>query len=602
LVTAPLERIEIENAMTEPDNEPTLGIKDYIAAASRRRKSILGAVSLSLIATLLLAVLLPPYWEAGGTILIEQQEVPQDLVRTTISSYADQRIQVISQRVMTTQNLLDVIRRYDLYPDRRQKETREALVGRMRKDIAFRMISADVVDPRSGVPRQATIAFRVAYTSRSPDKAVKVANELTTLYLNENVTDRARLAQDASGFLQDEGDNLSKLIAQLEAKLAAFKSQHVDGLPDLTAVNLQLLDRTQEELREAQSRLMSLDQQRVYLQSQLLQIKPNSMMMSDDGQRIMSPTDRLKALKSQLASATALYAPTYPDIARLKREISGLEASEGAQPATNDLLRDLETARGELGAARERYAPNHPDVRRLERRVASLEAAIAAEPASAGAASAPAGHAPPDNPAYIQLQAQLSAANNDKAALEDQIRKLHVRADEYQHKITVSPEVEKEYRALSRDYENAQLKYREVRSKQMEAQFAQNLEADRKGERFTLIEPPLPPEKPVSPNRPVILVLGLVLSLGLGAGVAALREKLDVTIRGRYDVTQLLEAPPMVLVPRITTNGELKAARRRLQFATGATAAACMALVVATHLFYKPLDVLWFEAMRRFGM
>jgi succinoglycan biosynthesis transport protein ExoP len=601
----------MNDTLVEAADEPSMSLKDYLAAISRRRKAITSTMAVCLIGTLLLVILLPPYWESGGTILIEQQEVPQDLVRTTISSYADQRIQVISQRVMTTQNLLDVIRRYDLYPEMRKRESRETLLARMREDISFRMISADVVDPRSGVPRQATIAFRVAYKSRSPEQAVKVANELTTLYLNENVTDRARLAQDASGFLSDEGDRLSKVIADLEAKLAAFKSRHVDGLPDLTAVNLQLLDRTEQELRDEQTRLMSLDQQRVYLEAQLAQLKPNSMLMGDDGQRIMSSADRLKALRTQLASAQALYAPTHPDIARLKREIAGLETSEGVQPATNDLLRDLETARGELGQARQRYAPNHPDVQRLERRVASLEAAIAAEPATAltaeanvaaGKTAAPPAHAPPDNPAYIQIQAQLSSSNNDKAALEEKIKILRARAADYQHKITVSPEVEQEYRGLTRDYENAQLKYREVRSKQMEAQFAQNLEADRKGERFTLIEPPLPPEKPVSPNRLVILILGILLTFGASAGIAALLEKLDETIRGRRDVARLLDAPPLVLVPRIVTDREIRTGRRRVQLATGATAAACVALVIATHLLYRPLDVLWFEAMRRFGM
>ena len=112
--------------------------------------------------------------------------MPQELVRSTVTSYADERVQVISKRVMTTETLLNIIRRYDLYPKDRAKETREALLGRMRKDIGLKMISADVIDPRSGRPTSATIAFEVSYISRSPDLAAKVANELTTLYLNEN--------------------------------------------------------------------------------------------------------------------------------------------------------------------------------------------------------------------------------------------------------------------------------------------------------------------------------------------------------------------------------------------------------------------------------
>ena len=76
----------------------------------------------------------------------------------------------------------------------------------------------------------------------------------------------------------------------------------------------------------------------------------------------------------------------------------------------------------------------------------------------------------------------------------------------------MSPQVEQQYRELTRDYDNTRLKYQEIRSKQSEAKTAQNLEADRKGERFTLIDPPLPPEEPISPNRKLIFMAGFILS------------------------------------------------------------------------------------------
>ncbi len=595
--------------MNQPEENPRPKLRDYVAVLVRRRKAIRITAAACIVTTLALTFLLPAYYQSTGTILIQQQEVPQDLVRSTVTSYADERVQEISERVMTTQNLLDIIRRYDLYPAERKRKTREQLIERMRKDVDFKMISADVVDPRSGVPRQATIAFSVAYKSRSADQAVRVATELVNLYLNENLTERTRLAEDASGFLKDESGELSKRIADLEAQLARFKSEHLNALPDTAQINLQFLDRAQQDLRDTETRRMSVDQQRVYLQGQLAQMKPNSMLTDDDGQRIMSPTDRLKLLKSQLASAEALYAPSHPDIARLKREIAGLEAQEGNLPATNDLLRDLEDARGQLGQAKQKYAENHPDVQRLEKRVAALEAAVAAQrPAaqlpvsSALFATTLPGRDKPDNPAYIELQAQLNASTNDLHALDDQISALRNKVEDYQHKVMVEPEVERQYRQLTRDYESAQLKYQEVRSKQMEAQFAQNLEADRKGERFELIEPPLPPEEPVSPNRPAILILGLILALGLGAGVAAILESVDETVRGRLDVTQLLTVPPLALVPRITTQNDLRIQRRRFRLALGATAVAGIAAIAAIHFLYMPLDVLWFTALRHFGM
>ena len=587
--------------MAAGEQSPGLQLRHALIALKRWRRAVLITIAAGVVATLLLALLLPSYYQSTGIILIEQQEVPQDLVRSVINSYADERVQTINQRVMTTQNLLDIVHRHDLYPDKRKYESREELMERMRKDIAFRMISADVVDPRSGLPRQATIAFSVSYRNRSPDNAVKVANDLVTLYLNENLNERNRMAQDTSSFMREESDRIAKQVAELEAKLSDFKSKHVGALPELTPVKLQFLDRAQQELADSQVHEMSLQQQRAYLEAQLSEIKPNSEIVGEDGKRILTPADRLRTAKSQLASAEALYTPTHPDIERLKREIAGLEAQQGAQPASNELLRELETAQGALAQARQKYTPQHPDVVRLEEQVASLQAALAVQPAEPPIAEAALG-GNPDNPAYIQLRAQLTGVLSQLAALDREMRELRTRIAGYQHDISSSPELEKEYSQLTSEYETAQKKYQEVRAKQIEAQVGQNLEADRKGERFTLIEPPLPPEEPVSPNRPLILILGLVLTVALGAGTAAVLESTDVTIRGRRDVIDLLEAPPLAAVPRIVTRADKRAAKLRRRLALLAAAAGCVVAVVLTHLFYRPLDVLWFTALRHLGI
>src|ERR1700730_6100325 len=349
----------------------------YLAAARHRRLWLIAAFAFGLVVTLLLAFLLPSVYRSSGTILIEQQEMPQEFVRSTVTSYADERVQVISKRVMTTETLLNIIHRYDLYPKERAVGTREALLKKMSKDIGLRMISADVIDPRSGHPTSATIAFEVSYTSSNPDLAAKVANELTTLYLNENLNNRTQLARDAATFLESEGDRLNHKIGELEAQLAQFKEKNFKKLPEVTQLNMSLLDRTEEQLRTQQARPSSLAQQRVFLEAQLVQLKPNSAVFSDTGERILSTPDRLKMIKSQLASAKARYAPDHPDIARLERELAGLEQDQASQPAgtqtaaatatTNDLRRDLQRAQSELAQVSERYGPEHPDRLRLER-------------------------------------------------------------------------------------------------------------------------------------------------------------------------------------------------------------------------------------------
>ena len=141
-----------------------------------------------------------------------------------------------------------------------------------------------------------------------------------------------------------------------------------------------------------------------------------------------------------------------------------------------------------------------------------------------------------------------------------------------------------------------------MRAKQNEAQLAQKLETNRKGERFTLIEPPLPPEEPVSPNRLAVFIIGLILALGLAAAIAALREAMDTSVRGRRDVESLGSNAPLALIPIIVTAAEVARGRKLVRFAAGGAMASAVVGLLAIHLFFRPLDTLWFIVMRRLGI
>jgi uncharacterized protein involved in exopolysaccharide biosynthesis len=547
------------------------------------------------IAALVMAFTWPPTYRSSSTILIEQQEVPVDLVRSMISSYADQRIQVITQRVMTTENLMRIIDRYGLYPEQRRKETREALMVGMRSDIDFRMISADVIDPRIGRPTKATIAFSVSYSNRSPELAAKVANELTTLYLNENLQSRKQLSSDTATFLTAEAERVSQQIAELDSKLAQFKDKHVNATPDLNQFNLSLMNRAEEELRETDTRVRSLDQQIVYLEAQLAQLTPAAQIYTSTGERVMSSQDRLKMLKSDFARASAIYAPTHPDILRMKNEIEGLEREVGKVETGNDVARQLSEAQGELATAQQKYSAGHPDVLRLEKLVDSLQEKLQTTPSSEPSKDEA------DNPVYIQVKGQREASVNERASLQRKQATLRERITEYETRLSQAPQIEREYAAMVRDLDNAQLKYREVRQKQMEATLGQNLESERKGERFTLIEPPMMPEQPTSPNRRLIVTFGLVLAIGGALGLTALLELLDRTVRGRRDLATLLAVPPLAVIPWVVTDEERAQFAKRRRLMTAGAFAGLMLLVAATHFFYRPLDVLWQVALHRLG-
>jgi len=584
---------------TTPPAARAVDFRDKVRGIMRHRRILAGVTALLISATVALALLWPPTYLSGATILIEQQEIPQELVRSAVTSFADQRVQVISQRVMTTQNLLSLIERYNLYPDIRINKPREVLLQTMRDNIAMKMISADVIDPRSGRPTQATIAFSVSYKNRSPELALKVANDLTSLYLNENLTSRTRMAQQTSTFFTEEAQRQQARIAELDRKLSEFKEKNKDKLPELNQINHQISDRTDLDLREAESRVSQLDSQKIMLQAQLAQISPTSQIMSDSGQRILSTEDRLKAKRSELASARARYAPGHPDILNAEREVAGLEKQVQADDNTGDLVRRLNEAEEQLASAHERYSADHPDVVRMTRVVEQLEKAVAEAPTSPSPQSQARNHA--DNPAYVQVKGQLDALIGERESAVQRRDTLRQKLDDYERRLTQEPAVERGYRELARDLDSAQLKYQEIRSKQTEVQVSQNLESEQKGERFTMIEPPLPPEKPISPNRLLILTMGFLLSMGAGVSAAALRESTDTSVRGVKDLRALLNVPPLAAIPVMLTQAERRRRRRLVRYSWQGAIAGLVTLMVVVHFLVRPLDVLWLSLLRRFG-
>ena len=488
----------------------------------------------------------PPTYRSTGTILIEQQEIPEDFVRSAITSYADQRVQVISQHVMTSSNLLDIIGKYDLYPEARRTKAREAIVAAMRGDVKLDMISADVMDPRQGRATKATIAFSVSFKYRSPQVAAAVANELTSLYLRENLETRKAQAAGTENFLSSEAARIGGQVTDLEQKVADFKAKHANSLPEYAQLNVQLASRAQDDLRDLEARIRALDQQSVFFDSQLAQINPTATLYGDTGQRILGAKDQLRMLQTQYAAAVANYSDTHPDVVRLKREIEGLQQELGSQDTYRDTQRELEQARADLAAARKTHTDAHPDVVRLTRQVAQLEQQLKNAPSNP---ATPVPSEQPDNPAYIQIQANRESARTERASLMAQQLQVRARLAELEQRSAATPMIERDYTALMSDLESAQKKHAEVQQKQMEAQLAENLETDRKGERFTLIEPPVEPQKPVSPNRLLILVLGAVLALGAALGLMWLLEALDTRIRSREDIIALLQVPPLVVIP-----------------------------------------------------
>jgi len=565
-----------------------------------RRRAVFFAVMGSAAAiTVLVALFTPPKYRSTSTILIEQQEIPKEMVRSTISSFADQRVQVIQERVMRAKNLMALIDRYDLYPDLQDKAPREVILDRMKKDTALHMVSADVIDPNSGRPEQANIAFSVSYEHRSPTLALNVANELTSLYLNENLTDRAQMAEETSSFLSEQAKEERSHIDELARRLVTFKETHSQELPELAQLNVQMAERTEIDLSDTRNRVAALDSQRISLQAELAQISPSAVVFSDNGQRVFSASDRLKDLKSKLASYKAMYGPEHPDVISTQLQISGLEKEVRAEDGTSDRVRQLAAAKAELASDLEKYSQEHPDVIRLKREIEDLENEVKND-ASASTQQTAQEH--PDNPAFLQVKGELDSVTMERDTEIKKQNDLRAKLDSYDRRMASSPDVARQYQEMTHDLDAAQTKYQEILSKQTEAQVAENMESERKGERFTLLEPPQLPERPVSPNIPLILVAGLALSVALGFGAVIARETLDSSVRGPADIRQLLQVPTLASIPRIWTLYDQRRQRRLTLFVSAGSVAAVLLIIVSVHFFVRPLDVLWLGLVRRIGI
>jgi uncharacterized protein involved in exopolysaccharide biosynthesis len=569
--------------------EQTKDLSDYLGAIKRRRRSVTVIASVIFLLGATIALLLPSTYRSAATILIEEQEIPPELVQSTVTSYASQRIQVISQRVMTRSNLMEIINKYGLYEDERKRRTTEEIIFQMREDIDLDMLNAEVVDPRTGRPTAATIAFTVSFQGEQPHLVQKVASELTTLYLQENLKTRASKAQETYSFLKDESERLNNTIAQLESRLASFKEEHMYTLPELKDLNSKLLERTESEIEVAKGDIRTLQDRKIFLEGQLGLLDPHG----DD--IATSPSARLKALRTQYVALLAKYSESHPDVLRLKREMDGLRRETGEVDSADAILDEIEALRVELAGARERYSDEHPDVARLKNTIAALEKDL--EQAQSATPTSP--RSEPDSPAYVQVRSQIQAADNEISGLRRKIGELEAKRSQYEQRLIETPQVEREYRQLARDLQTASTKYQEIKAKQMQAKVAQQLEAESKGERFTLIEPPAVPEEPVSPNRPAILFLSLVLALGGGLGFAAVGESLDSSIRGMKGVTQTLQVAPLAVIPYLESDREISRRRRRGWSLVVGSLASVILVALLVHLFVTPLDVLWYKALRR---
>ena len=480
------------------EEETLLSLSDYLEILNRRKWSLMiPTISISIVAAIL-SLILPAVYKSTATILIEEQQIPSEYVKATVTSYAEQRIHQIKQRIMSTSRLLEIINQFDLYKKLRVNHTTHDIVTQMRSNIKLDPISAEGMDRRLGRTVEATIAFSLSFQSQdSPQKVQQVAEKLTDLFLEGNRQERSKQTEEASRFLEDELNKVKFSLDSQEARIARFKEQHINTLPELLQVNIQSLNNIERNIEMQQEQLRNLKKQEGYFQSQLINVPPDLEEQQEDKKRL----DELKVLLINLKSR---FTDEYPDVINTQAEITKLEKQLAKQKSINPAVKD------------------------------------AAE-----------------NPAYITLAAQLSGIQADIKSTHQQIVIMMQKAEKYRKQIEKTPRVEETYKTLTIKRNNTRTKYDDLMQKLLEAQVSQGLEAEQKGERFTIIDPPLFPEKPFKPNRLLIVMIGIVLGIGAGVCCAALREFSDNSVHSAEILTMTTKFPVLATIPLIITPQEL---------------------------------------------
>lgn len=507
-----------------------INIGDYVAVL--RRRWLLLAVPTIVCAALAVAIafILPPVYSSTARILVESQQIPSDLARSTVTADAPERVRLIEQRLKTRQNMLELSERFGVHRNRPDLSPSD-IVDLMREAV---LIDSVTLAQRGGNRGPVTASLiNISFEADRPQLAAQVANELLSQVLGENARQRGARATDTLAFFDREVERLSLEMTSLESQITRFKNDNADALPDS-------LEFRRKELSDLQERMFARESQRIGLEEE----------------------------KRFLERTLAL----------------GFEAPE-AQLTPEE--RELQSLRRSLTQARSVFAESHPSVRTLTARIAALEQILGVGGAGGGAEGA----APVSGKATETLR-KVELIESRLKLLTTQAEADTARIAALQDSIARTPQVDITLNALTRQLDNTQIQYQQAILKQAEAATGERLEVNRQAERFEVIEQPQPAQTPDSPKRPLIIAAGFIGGLGMGFGLMVLAELLNRAIRTPRDLERRLELRPIVTIPYIRTGEEISRRRwtlRALLFAAFIVIPAALYLV---DQYYLPLPVI----------
>jgi len=511
-----------------------LTFADALLMVRRRFALVLATVALVSAATAVGALLLPNRYRSETLILVVPQRVPETYVKSTVTARIEDRLQSITQEIFSRTRLERIILDFNLYSAERRTRPMETIVEEMRRDIDVKVVKGD--------------AFRAAFVGADAETVMQVTNRLASLFIEENLRDREELAEGTNHFLEAQLADARRRLIEHEQKLAGYRSRFSGELPSQVAPNLQAIQNLQMQIQSLTDSTNRDTDRRALIERQLHE------------------TDR------EIEAITAGAPTSSPHAAA---------TAAAAAPAPQQLA----AARQTLADMRSRLRPAHPDLRRMERVVRDLEAQEAVDARERVSSEAPvvspaetAGRA-----RAADLRFELEQLDRQIAAKGEEERRLQAAAHDYQQRLERVPARESELAELTRDYSTLQALYQALLAKQEESKIAANLERRQIGAQFKLLDPARVAQKPFSPRRWLIDLVGVAAGLLLGLMLVGLLEHRDRTFNTEIDVRNELTLPVLAVVPLMESAEEQRrgAKWRGVRWvATGAVVTACIPIVV----------------------
>jgi len=536
-------------------------ITDFLILLSRWKKLFFATAIVLLAVTLPFALKWSTY-RSTATVQVEQSQVSAAATAPMgsnpydrMEALADKRISVLQQKVLSTSSLVEIITKFNLYAKAREKTPISNIADGMRRKILVNLVSSSLANPSSASKQQlSAIAFTISFDYSNPLVTQQVTDELVTRFLNEDLMERRVEAQKTTSFLADQIDELEKTLSEQERVISDYQKEHGVSRPETLAFNQQAAENLTLTLQSLNSQIATVEGTLGSLRAQIVNVDPYSRLVAD-GQILTTPSVQLKALQSQYAALTAQYGQEHPDVVKVRNQIAALQSQ--VSPASKEVGRlkaQITDLRTNLETAEKTLGQEHPDVLSLRNQLHNMEDQLAyrkTQPGTPGGAVV--GDA--DNPVYLQLVAQIKALEEQDKALLEQRKELGTQQQRYLNAIIDNPESVKELASLSRDYENAKMRYRELKAKKMSADMDEKLQKDRMGERLSLINPP---ELPLhtQPRRLLLVVASLFFSFFGGLGSVFVLQILSPRVFGPRHLEYIVGVAPLVTVPHIYTHSE----------------------------------------------